>query len=69
MSPDDLSHLPFAHAAALRMRALHLPDEVIAQVLDVDPTSVPALLEVAEAKLARVREAAVDATGERIGES
>lgn len=56
MTSDDLSHLPLAHAVALRMQALNLPDDVIAQVLDLDPAAVAPLLEVARAKLTRLRD-------------
>ena len=47
-----LAELPVAHAVALRLRAAGADEGVIAAALGIDPAGVPALLEVAEAKLA-----------------
>ena len=47
-----LAELPVAHAVALRLRAAGADDRAIAAALGIDPAGVPALLEVAEAKLA-----------------
>lgn len=42
------------HAVALRLRDNGFDDHVIAVVLDVEDVQVPALLRIAEAKLARL---------------
>jgi DNA-directed RNA polymerase specialized sigma24 family protein len=46
-----LAELPVAYAVALRLRAVGADDQAIADALGIDPAGVPALLEVAEAKL------------------
>jgi len=46
-----LAELPLAYAVALRLRAAGADDQDIATALGIDPAGVPALLEVAEAKL------------------
>ena len=46
-----LAELPVAHAVALRLRTAGADDGAIAAALGIDPAGVPALLEVAEAKL------------------
>ena len=46
-----LAELPLAYAVALRLRAAGADDRAIAAALGIDPVGVPALLEVAEAKL------------------
>jgi hypothetical protein len=46
-----LAELTVAHAVALRLRAAGADDEAIAAALGIDVAGVPALLEVAEAKL------------------
>jgi DNA-directed RNA polymerase specialized sigma24 family protein len=46
-----LAELPVAYAVALRLRAAGADDQTIAAALGIDPAGVPALLEVAEAKL------------------
>ena len=54
--PSDplYDRLPSAYAAALRLRDVGTPDDVIARQLGVDVTSVPGLLVVAAAKLAHL---------------
>ena len=47
-----LAELPAAHAVAPRLRAAGADEGAIAAALGIDPAGVPALLEVAEAKLA-----------------
>jgi DNA-directed RNA polymerase specialized sigma24 family protein len=46
-----LAELPVAYAVALRLRAAGADNQAIADALGIDPAGVPALLEVAEAKL------------------
>ena len=46
-----LAELPVAYAVALRLRAAGADDQAIAAALGIDAAGVPALLEVAEAKL------------------
>jgi hypothetical protein len=46
-----LAELPMAHAVALRLRAAGADDQTIATALGIDAAGVPALLEVAEAKM------------------
>ena len=46
--------LPPPYAIALRLRDLGVPDHVVAEALDVDPLSLPPLLDLAEAKLASI---------------
>jgi DNA-directed RNA polymerase specialized sigma24 family protein len=46
-----LAELPVAYAVALRLRAAGADDQAIAAALGIDLAGVPALLEVAEAKL------------------
>ena len=52
-----LRDLPTMHAVALRLRDNGFGDEVIAAVLDVEHLQVPALLRIAEAKLAKLMRA------------
>ena len=52
----DLSCLPEPYAAALRLHDRGLDDR-IADELGIDPAGVPALLQLAEAKLVRLMEA------------
>jgi hypothetical protein len=47
-----LGELPLAHAVALRLQAAGADEQTIAAALGIDPAGVPALLAVAEAKLA-----------------
>jgi hypothetical protein len=47
-----MSRLPETHAAALRLRARGFDDDAIAKALALDPDAVPALLRIAETKLA-----------------
>lgn len=53
--PDQLGKarqsLPHAYALALELRDLGLPNEEIAERLDIEPTAVGPLLVMAEAKL------------------
>ena len=46
-----LAELPVAYAVALRLREGGADDEAIAAALGIDAAGVPALLEVAQAKL------------------
>ena len=52
-----LRDLPTMHAVALRLRDNGFDDAVIAAVLDVEHVQVPALLRIAEAKLAKLMRA------------
>ena len=47
-----MSRIPETHAAVLRLRARGFDDEAIAKALVLDPKAIPALLRIAEAKLA-----------------
>lgn len=49
-----LRELPTMHAVALRLRDNGFDDEVIAAALDVEHVQVPALLRIAEGKLAKL---------------
>ena len=49
-----LRELPTLHAVALRLRDNGFDDGVIAAALDVEHVQVPALLRIAEAKLAKL---------------
>lgn len=49
-----LRELPTTHAVALRLRDHGFDDLVIAAILDVEHVQVPALLRIAEAKLAKL---------------
>jgi DNA-directed RNA polymerase specialized sigma24 family protein len=50
-----LDRLPAAYASALRLRRSGAGDTVIAEALEIDIDAVPALLELATAKLTRVQ--------------
>lgn len=52
-----LRELPTMHAVALRLRDNGFDDQVIAAVLDVEHVQVPALLRIAQAKLAKLMRA------------
>lgn len=54
---DDpaVARLPFALATALRMRAAGLDSRLIATALAIEPEGVDPLIELAEAKLIRLR--------------
>lgn len=54
--PAVVDRLPFPYSEALRLRAAGIADAVIAQVLGVDIDAIDSILEVAEAKLATLRE-------------
>ncbi|WP_328407154.1 hypothetical protein [Nocardia sp. NBC_00403] len=62
MSSEDeldrsvVDRLPFPYAEALRLRAAGVTDEVIAQALGVEADAVGSVLQMAEAKLATLRE-------------
>jgi len=47
-----IEQLPETHAAALRLRARGFDDEAIADALAIPPQGIPALLRVADDKLA-----------------
>ncbi|MET0897620.1 MAG: hypothetical protein ABWY45_06885 [Mycobacterium sp.] len=49
---DALDRLPLPYATALRLRDAGIEAEVIAQCVGVEKESVPALIRIAEAKLA-----------------
>lgn len=49
-----LRQLPIVYAVALRLRDASVPEDQIAQWLDLEPAAVRPLLEVAEAKLVHV---------------
>lgn len=51
---DDVHELPTAHAVALRLRRGGADDDTIARALGVDADAVPALVEIAEQKLAAI---------------
>ena len=46
-----MAHLPTAYSLALRLRDAHLPDDLIAECLGVEPEAVGPMLVVAQAKL------------------
>lgn len=52
---DALVQLPVGHAVALRLEAAGEDEDTIACALGIDPSGVAALLELAHAKLARLR--------------
>ncbi|MET8877236.1 hypothetical protein [Nocardia sp. NPDC004604] len=61
MSNDEqwqraVDRLPFPYAAALRLRAAGVSDEVIAEVLSIEVDAVGPLMRMAEAKLAAIRD-------------
>lgn len=58
MADVDHDRLPRPYRLALRLRELGVDDSVIADCLDVDPRSVPPLLDIAERKLHILRRAA-----------
>jgi hypothetical protein len=49
-----IDRLPTPYAVALRLWDSGMADDTIADALGIDPRSVPSLLELAEAKLARI---------------
>lgn len=49
-----MSLLPAAYRQALLMRERGLPYEAIAEVLTIEPEGIPALIKLAEAKLAKL---------------
>jgi hypothetical protein len=49
---EALARLPAVYSLALRLRDAHLPDDLIAECLRVEPEAVGPLLDMAEAKLA-----------------
>ena len=49
-----LTRLPEPYAAALRLHDRGLDDDQIADQLGIDPAGIPALVRLADAKLARV---------------
>ncbi len=57
---DDLLGLPLPYVLALFLRDDGAPPSTIAAMLDVEPSSVPALLQLAEAKRLRQRTSAAD---------
>jgi len=59
--PEQLRHLPLAHAVALRLHDAGADDAEIAAALGIDPECVGPLLEVARAKAARIARASADA--------
>ncbi|HEY3556553.1 MAG TPA: hypothetical protein VGL05_03800 [Kribbella sp.] len=50
-----IDRLPTSYAVALRLRDAGAVDDVIASALGIEVVSVPALLALAEAKLAAIR--------------
>lgn len=50
-----IGRLPTPYAVALRLRESGEPDEVIAEALGIDLMALPALMELAEAKLAAIQ--------------
>jgi hypothetical protein len=50
-----IDRLPTPYAVALRLRDAGTADDVIAAALGIDAVSLPALLDLAEAKLAAIR--------------
>ena len=68
-TPDGplLLHLPVIYAVALALRDAGLDAEDIARRLDLSVESMPALFEIAEAKLSTARRTAVDGPGEGTG--
>lgn len=54
---DGLAYLPETYAEALRLRGRGVPDAEIAARLDVPIESLGTLIDLAEAKLARLRAA------------
>ncbi|BBX34594.1 hypothetical protein MMAGJ_38760 [Mycolicibacterium mageritense] len=57
---EALQRLPLPYATALRLRDAGIPDDVIAECVDVDPDTLATFMRVAEAKLAAAWE---DTTG------
>ena len=52
MADEPLHHvLPRAYSLALRLRAIGADEQLIGECLEVEPSSVSVLLELAEAKL------------------
>jgi hypothetical protein len=49
--PDHLDELPFTYAAALRLAHAGASQEMIATALAIEPEGVPALMQLAHAKL------------------
>jgi hypothetical protein len=49
--PEALARLPRPYALALRLRDAGVDDALIADCVDVEPEALPALLEIATAKL------------------
>jgi hypothetical protein len=50
-TPDHLDELPFPYAAALRLAQAGASEEMIATALAIEPQGVPALMQLAHAKL------------------
>jgi len=65
-APDGplLLHLPVAYAVALALRDAGLDTDDIARRLDLAVESMPALFEIAEAKLSAVRRQVLDDTNQ-----
>lgn len=53
---QTVDRLPFPYAEALRLRAAGVTDDVIAEVLTLEPEAVGPLMRMAEAKLAAIRD-------------
>jgi len=51
---EALARLPSTYSLALRLRDAHLPPELIAECLAVEPEAVGPLLALADAKLAAI---------------
>ncbi|MBA4022839.1 MAG: hypothetical protein C0482_10795 [Gordonia sp.] len=61
MSPGDnddtlLAALPTVYSVALRLRRAGVPPEQIAAGLGIEPLALPTLFDIAEAKLAHLRD-------------
>jgi hypothetical protein len=53
---EMMRRLPATYSLALRLRDFGLSDDLIAECVDVEPEAVAAMLVVAEAKLAAIRD-------------
>ena len=53
---EVMRRLPATYSLALRLRDAGLPNDLIAECVDVEPEAVAALLVVAGAKLAAIRD-------------
>jgi hypothetical protein len=62
VTPEDsdrrraIDKLPLPYSEALRLRAAGIADELVAEILDVDPAALPGVYALAEDKIAGILE-------------